>query len=145
MRKFSLRRKEIGDDGAFGELYDCDTGKVVALTLERTYPALGFNCEVISHGVKVPEGEFVCRRGPHRLGADKPEFETFEVCGIPGHWGILFHKGNRHTDSDGCILLGTSRMGKTILESGKAFARFMKITEGLSEFILEVSNESSGK
>jgi len=91
---------------------------------------------------KIPDGVFQCVRGVHRL-SDLVPFETFEVTQVPGHVGILFHKGNLpETDSDGCVLLGTS-LGElngvpAVLQSSVAFAAFMNLQKGVDTFTLTV-------
>ena len=121
-----LVRKELSEEGIFGELLD-ETGVLIAYTLEHSY-----SCHP-----KVPVGTYECVRGMHSLSLGSP-FETFEVTGVPGHSGILFHCGNTQSDSSGCILVGSHRYGNTITESRLAFQRFIKLQEKTDSFTLVV-------
>ncbi len=133
-----LQRTDYRSDGVFGILYD-EEGDQIAVTLEHAY-----------HGKvpKLPAGDYHCIKGPHSLPSD-PEhfFETFEVMGVPGHTGILFHIGNWHEDSDGCILLGRavsgSPRGQMVTESRKTFERFMLDRELVPSFALLVEDTVS--
>lgn len=125
-----LVRRELREDGIFSELYD-EAGNIIAHTLEHS-----FDCKP-----KVYDGEFTCIRGTHRLHNMVP-FETFEITGVEGHSGILFHIGNWNKDSDGCVLVGSgiaqSSQGQMITGSMQAFAEFMKLLDGQDSFILVV-------
>ncbi len=131
----SLYRKKVGPDGAFGELRD-PVGALLAVTLERTY------LDSSEYSPKIPPGDYVCIRGLHRLKDDQKSFETFEIADVPGHFDVLFHRGNWATDSEGCVLLGCERgvlnMRPAIMRSREAFDRFMRLQEGLSSFALSV-------
>ncbi len=127
-----LIREEYGKYGIFGILAH-DDGEELLLTLEHAYDHGGNT--FIS---KVPIGTYECKRGIHQLG-DRPPFETFEITGVNGHTGILFHSGNTNADSNGCVLLGLSRNYYAVLHSRDAFNKFMKVMEGIETFSLEVS------
>ena len=90
---------------------------------------------------KIPQGVYTCMRGEHEL-ENGPKFITFEVMGVPGHSGLLFHKGNFDNDSKGCILLGMNVVGapgaRMITQSGLAFDRFMALQKGVDDFQLTV-------
>jgi hypothetical protein len=127
--KLKLTRTLIHESGACGEL-ETDSG-FLCYTLEHTY----------SRGAglytKLPDGEFTCRRGQHQLHSGP--IETFEITGVPGHTGILFHPGNTQADSEGCVLLGMYRRSDMTLRSSRvAFERFMAYLEGVDEFTLVV-------
>ena len=129
-----LSRVKFNADGIMGRLLDADHIQLAA-TLEHSYGGKP----------KLPVGEYRCVRGFHRLHADAPLFETFEVTGVPGHTGILFHIGNFNRDSDGCILLGraatTSVEGwSMVTSSGATFQQFMKDLEGVESFSLTVED-----
>lgn len=124
-----LVRRELREDGIFSELMK--DGKVIAQTLEHSF----------NNKPKIPDGEYVCRRGIHKLHDLKP-FETFEICGVPGHTGVLLHQGNWNKDSDGCVLVGSgiaqSPEGQMVTGSKQAFTDFMDLCKGLQSFDLIV-------
>lgn len=138
-----LTRNKFRSDGVFGDLTE-DNGKLVAYTLEHGYS--NGNAFV----PKLPDGNYSCRRGAHKLEHMTSNFETFEVENVPGHTNILFHVGNYNRDSDGCILLGTEikdscpQANTTLMvaNSKVAFASFMKLMAGVNEFSLSVRTET---
>ncbi len=122
-----LTRTERCPEGVFGELRD-EAGELVCVTLERTFNGLP----------KLPPGTYLCRRGEHRL-KHGPKFITFEITGVDGHFGILFHVANWAHELDGCVAVGTRRGRECVLASRQAFAKFMALQEGVDEFLLVVS------
>lgn len=121
----TLRRKEWKSDGIFSEL--CAGDEVLFQTLEHSY-----DCKP-----KIPNGTYTCVRGMHALSSGPP-FVTFEITGVDGHKGLLFHCGNANRDSEGCVLVGMERSGDMILKSREAFANFMHMLEGVKSFQLTV-------
>lgn len=88
----------------------------------------------------IPLGKYRCRRRK----SVKANGETFEVMKVLDRTDILFHPGNTMADSQGCILLG-SEIGFVngqygVLESKKAFNRFMALLKGENEFNLEITH-----
>lgn len=84
----------------------------------------------------IPAGRYKCAPYPsQKFGM------TYIVQSVPGRMGILFHAGNSHHNTTGCILLG-EKFGlapdKTplILESVSAVKRFLARFDG--EFWLSV-------
>lgn len=131
-----LIRKDFKMDGVFGELRD-ENGNLIAVTLEHAYPNGAGKINP-----KVPSGIYTCKRGEHKLENAQP-FETFEIEGVDGHYGILFHKGNFNRDSSGCVLLGAQRStlptGEHMITSSKtAFEFFLTQQEGCDSFKLNV-------
>ena len=124
----TLVRRQGEAIGAFGELIDAN-GIHFCFTLEHTYAP--------SFRTKLPAGEYICERGIHELHDGIP-FEAFEVMGVPGHTGILFHVGNRASDSEGCCLLGLQIENNMLEHSKMAFARFMAAHRNENSFILKV-------
>lgn len=131
-----LKRTSYRSDGIFGELSTSD-GKLIAHTLEHAY----------SDGTggwapKIPDGQWTCQRGPHRLHGMTNDFITFEIMNVPGHDNLLFHWGNYNKDSEGCVLLGeleTSTGGvHMVTNSRSTFAKFMAWQAGLNSFSLSV-------
>lgn len=121
-----LTRKHFRDDGIFGEL----TGYGFhAYTLEHSY----------NGKPKVLIGKYSCVRGIHKLKYGN-SFEAFMLVGVPGHTGILIHKGNYNHDSDGCILIGNGLdlSQNMITDSKIAFDKFNEIQKDKDSFTLTV-------
>lgn len=126
-----LRRTACRPDGILGVLTDAEDQQL-AVTLEHSYDGVP----------KLPAGTYTCQRGPHRLEGMEKDFETFEIMGVPGHTGILFHWGNYNADSAGCVLLGRvscdSPKGCMVTSSRATFARWMLDLAGIQSFTLVV-------
>lgn len=129
-----IRRKKFTQKGILGELQS-DNGAFSCSTLEHAYEVNGAH-----YAAKVPYGLYLCQRGIHRLKSHADEFETFEVMGVEGHSGILFHPGNFNQDSEGCFLLGEPSVAGEIevLNSRATFKKFMALQEGIEQFALMV-------
>lgn len=124
----TLTRIGSNDKGVFGELFSADP-ELKLYTLEHSYGGVP----------KLLAGTYTCRRGAHRL-KHGPLFETFEICGVEGHNGILFHVGNFNADSDGCVLVGVGKDENGITQSRIAFSRFMEALKDVEKFTLTVVN-----
>ncbi len=128
-----LKRLWQKDEGYFSELTSV-TDKHYFYCLEHAYPILP----------KLPNGSYTCIRGKHMLHNMTETFETFEVTGVKGHTGILFHWGNFAFDSNGCILLGQEMVKPStesrwmLTQSRAAFAQFMLLLSGQDSFTLIV-------
>lgn len=130
-----LSRVSYTDNGTFGVLSiresanDDYTPKFV--TLENPWRA---NEPFISC---IPTGRYTCR------AIDSPKFgQSFEVADIPGRTHVIFHAGNTHLDTQGCILLGM-RYGEVnnlpgIADSRTALRRFLDTTENMPQFTLDI-------
>jgi hypothetical protein len=136
----TLKRDQYRKDGIYGRLLN-DKDEQVAVTLEHAYDP---NDEG-SFAPKVPQGTYTCQRGQHQLAGMSAPFTTFEITGVPGHTGILFHRGNYNSDSEGCVLLGrdiaTSNLDGTqmLTLSAITFTSFMCMLNGVDQFTLTVS------
>lgn len=133
-----LTHDEFAQDGVFGRLVT-EIDDELAVTLEHVY--LHPEGNVVSN--KIPVGSYECVRGQHLLHGMPQSFTTFEVMGVPGHTGILFHWGNYNKDSDGCILLGQSIAlqpnGERMITNSRAtFEKFMELQAGVDSFQLTV-------
>ena len=125
----TLNRVDYSEGGIFGQFFFENDSLPFCVTLEHSF-----------NGVPVvPLGVFNCVRGVHRL-SDGVAFETFEITGIDGHSGLLFHAGNFNDDSHGCVLLGESRAINYITNSRKKFNDFMMRLQGIDQFQIEVKN-----
>lgn len=139
MADLVLKTQRIGPEGAFSYLKDL-AGNQIAVTAEHTYDQPDG-----SQMVKVPPGRYLCVRGVHTLNG-RDWFETFEITGVLGHKGILFHPGNTEFDSDGCVLTGRGfgelqvhgLLMDAVLQSRDAFNDFMALQAGVQTFWLDV-------
>lgn len=134
--KLTLRRKQIRPDGIFGELiFEGDPGRF-AFSLEHAYQQPDG-----AYRPKVEPGVYKCVHGTHALHNGVP-FETFEITGVVGHSGILFHAGNFNKDSEGCVLVGKTiainpaNGQEMITGSRDEFAEFMERLDGIDQFEL---------
>lgn len=136
--KLLLQRMAYQTDGVFSKLFlfvgdeQVNTQPALCVTLEHSYDGRP----------KLAPGTYLCVRGQHRLHGMTEDFTTFEITGVIGHSGILFHWGNFNKDSDGCVLLGhtiaDSPQGTMVTDSRATFAKFMKTLAGANEVQLEV-------
>lgn len=85
----------------------------------------------------IPPGIYQCKRH------ESPKFgEVFKIMDVPERTDILFHPGNRICESLGCPMTG-SEIGelkgeRAVLESSKAFIKFMTALEGVDYFPLQI-------
>jgi hypothetical protein len=129
-----LTRLHLSSQGIFGKLELADREFV---SLEHAYLT-----SLDTYSPKLAKGTYTCvRHAPHRL-----PYETWEVTGVPDFEGqsveaILIHIGNFQEDSEGCILVGTSRSldnPEMIKGSRAAFRDLMILTSEESELTLVV-------
>lgn len=134
--KMILQRTWISGLGQFSELVD-DHDTRIWHTAEHAYQD--------EHGTwapKIPAGTYTCVLGTHALHDGVP-FKAYEITGVTGHSGLLFHVGCfPQKDSDGCVLIGDSAGDidgvPAVLNSRLGFASFMAFTNGAPTFELEV-------
>ena len=132
MSKLNLYRISTNDPvGTFGVLKWSDRPAPFAVTCEDAW--LNNQAWVSC----IPEGDYICRR------VDSPKFgDTFQVMDVPGRTHILFHKGNTHHNTNGCILVGESFSHldglPSIAHSGQGYGEFMGRLQGIDEFELNI-------
>jgi len=125
MNRLTLTRESHNEWGIISSLID-DSMKQHAVTLEHAFLQPDG-----TYAPKIPPGTYTCILGTHQLDHGGPQ-QLYEITGVPGHSGILFHKGNYNQDSDGCVLLGKSvdMIDKCIVSSAAAFDDFMTMQAG---------------
>ncbi len=130
MRVLTLKRVCTSHLGTFGVLLEHDRPFCVTLEDPDNDNQRNISC--------IPAGKYRCSPYPSQKFGN-----TFVVEGVRGRAGILFHAGNTHLNTHGCILLG-ERFGTmsdgtpAILDSVSAVKRFLR--EFSSPFELEVVN-----
>lgn len=127
-----LQRVEYGPQGIFGNLFD-ENRNVIAETLEHAYAAADG-----SFFAKIPSDTYKCiRRMSPKFG-----YEVFMLVNVPNATFIEIHIGNYNRDSDGCIMLGQTKITlgneEMITNSGATFHKFMDLQKGLDSFILKI-------
>jgi hypothetical protein len=134
----TLKRTDFSPQGIFGQILDVNnTFKWV--TAEHAYPTADGDVYA-----KIPFGQWICRRGLHRLDGMLNDFETFEIMDVPGRTNLLFHWGNYpQIDSQGCILLGQTISDinglKAVSMSKVSWNEFMQFQDGIDQFNFTVT------
>lgn len=138
-----LVRRFFRPDGIFGTLFK-ESGGPICYTAEHAYEDHeGF------YVPKVPEGQYNLLKGSHVLKGMTEAFETYELQGVPGHFGILFHPGNIPVrDSDGCILTATEvntqdENGWVLKQSKIAFQKLMFLQKGTIQSGLKIIRDDT--
>jgi Family of unknown function (DUF5675) len=94
-----------------------------------------------SYAPKIPPGVYTCVLGTHSLSNGVP-FQTYEITGVAGHSGLLFHTGNWDSDSSGCVLCGQTQIvedgSDMITNSRITFNNFMARLGGVQTWQLKV-------
>jgi hypothetical protein len=142
---FQIVTQSRRPDGIFGELFKEDGETHFGFTLEHA-----FLVEHQGEGLYdypswepvIPRGKtFRCQRGWHTLD-NGTRIESFEVTGIVGHFGVIFHPLNYNRQSKACIGLGDDIVpgedGWWIKDSGIVFKAFMALQKGANEFFLDI-------
>ena len=112
----TLKRKETEGAAIFGDLYL--DGVFQCLTLER-------------QGVEIPPGTYPvalttsqrARKG--ELWSPRKDCCLYLIDGVPERSGIRFHAGNTPEQTEGCVLVGTVRLGASIHNSRGALTALM--------------------
>ena len=133
-----LLRDDSVVSGIFGKLTSDDM-KLGLFTLEHAFPVTTQN--PVIYVPVIPPGVYTCKRGLHRLHGMAEDFETFEITGVAGHQGLLFHWGDYNRDSEGCVIVGQTRQGIVgVFNHSRhaGFLEFMDYLTGIDEFPLTV-------
>lgn len=121
-----LRRLVQNDHGIFGILVKDNS--ILCLTLERRWDNNNPNTS------SAPEGTYHCVKH----NGDKFK-DVWEVTGVPGRQGILFHAGNDIDDTHGCILVGGQFMQTGVTLSQAALSDLRKRLP--DDFTLTITGE----
>lgn len=134
-----LQRDSQTSERTIGRL-ETDDGQVVCFTMELSWRDNAHGDW--QTGSCIPAGTYPALRftSPH-IG-----YELFQLANVPDRVGIDIHKGNTVRDSEGCILLGTTRGTlngmDAVLDSKDAFDAFMASQAGVDRFTLTVVDVS---
>ena len=95
MKFLELNRMETGPQGTLGVLLL--NKKILCCTLEPPWR------DNLRDKSCIPTGQYLCRR----YDSQKYKVPCLGLADVPGRDYISIHYGNRVTDTDGCILVGT--------------------------------------
>lgn len=77
----------------------------------------------------IPKGDYLVECTYSPKFSMKPPYNKYVgvplIKGVPGHEGIRIHIGNYRSDTNGCILVGTSHDDTLLLNSKKAYCDLM--------------------
>ena len=119
VKGLTLFRVYTGVDKTLGVLVDLK-GVPYAVTLEPPLIMSDDGYHTQPNISCIPIGHYRCKR------IDSPKFgDTFEITNVPGRSHILLHRGNRETDTLGCVLVAESFSQMGIGSSRAGFKEFM--------------------
>lgn len=123
-----LQRDDQNSVRTFGTL-QTDDGTAVCQTLELPWED---NQPDVSC---IPSGTYTC------LLKYSPEhaMNLYWITGVMGRQDVEIHIGNYPSNTKGCVLLGDTRDGDALDNSGDAFRRFMVSMDGAQSFTLTVN------
>lgn len=141
--KLVLHRKYLKENYTIGNLYLKDefgNQKFICNILEDKVRDLNKNGKFDNGEVKVqdktaiPYGEYKIAMDIVSLrfsnAAKYPKYAKYggmlpRLLGVPEYSGVLFHIGNTHQDSSGCLLVGENKAVGKVLNSTKCFYDLM--------------------
>jgi hypothetical protein len=113
-------RKVFTEISTIGELYI--NGKFECFTLEDKDRKLESGGQKVYAKTAIPRGEY------NLVMSFSNRFQKYlpEIQNVPQFAGIRIHSGNTSADSEGCILLGTTKSVDFVGNSKVAVAAFIK-------------------
>ena len=113
-------RKVFTEISTIGELYI--NGKFECFTLEDKDRKLESGGQKVYSKTAIPRGEY------NLVMSFSNRFQKYlpEIQNVPQFAGIRIHSGNTSADSEGCILLGTTKSVDFVGNSKVAVAAFIK-------------------
>ena len=132
VKGLTLYRVYSGEEKTLGVLVDFE-GAPFAVTLEPPLVLADDGYHTQPNISCIPIGHYRCKR------VQSPRFgDTFEITNVPGRSHILLHKGNRSTDTLGCVLVAENFSEIGIGQSAAGFREFMEMMDRDSSFNLTI-------
>lgn len=121
--RLMLVRDHYYPDATLGRLYI--DGGLTCYTLEDTDRRLEDGGQKIAGQTAIPRGIYpITITQSARFGKLLPLLSN-----VPGFAGVRIHPGNTSADTEGCILVGSSRAENTLRNSRSAFAQVYEFIE----------------
>lgn len=131
MKLHLIRISTDSEVGTFGVLKWQDDAAPFAVCLEDPWRGNEKNVSCIPDGIYTCEFYDSPTHGP-----------TFQVMNVPNRTYILFHRGNTHINTQGCVLIGESYSHlngiPSIASSRQGFDEFWFRAKDVDEFELEI-------
>lgn len=113
--KLLLIREPAGENCTHGKLYV--NGVLECFTLEDVDRKLEKGGEKIHGRTAIPRGTYeVIINFSQRFKRDMPL-----LLNVPGFSGVRIHSGNTHEDTEGCVLVGSTRGDQCVRNSRAAY------------------------
>lgn len=109
--KLELKRRWLTADSTIGELYV--DGAFECYVLEDVYRG---GLPKVSKQTAIPVGEYVVKK----TFSERFQRMMYLVMDVPGFSGIRIHSGNTAADTEGCLLVGTTKGQDQVLQSRSA-------------------------
>ena len=138
--RLTAQRLQLDPQFTIGEFLI--NGNHEAWTMEDTVRAPGVK---VPHQTAIPYGTYkVVKDFSNRFQRD-----TLHILGVPGFAGIRIHKGNRATDTEGCILVGLARYPSYIANCEPALeaieSKVFAALDAGEEVTLEITQPQPGE
>ena len=150
MIKLQLKRIYKGPVYTIGHLYIndqyfCDTIEDVDRGLNHTMSVQELTLKKIKGVTAIPTGTYkitldvISPRFSTRSQYKSIEGKLPRLIDVPAYEGVLIHIGNKHEDTDGCILVGYNKVqGQVINRSDTFFKLFKKLKTDKNNIIIIV-------
>jgi len=125
--KIVVTRTELTEKSTIGNL--TIDGKFFCYTLEDKVRDVK-----IAKVTAIPAGTYkVSQTLSNRFGIVMPLLKD-----VPNFEGVRIHSGNKHEDTEGCILVGYTKSADFIGDSRKAFKDLMARIKGVENITIEI-------
>lgn len=121
--QLTLIRDQSNDRCTLGRLFI--NGSFLCYTLEDVDRRLESGGEKIHGQTAIPRGAYsIIINRSQRFGRDMPL-----LLDVPGFSGVRIHPGNTAADTEGCILVGTTRGAESLGNSRAAYEKLYDMIE----------------
>jgi len=145
--KLTLKRIAKRNDYTIGRLfidgtYFCDTLEDTNRGLDNSMPESEIKRIKIAGRTAIPTGTYSVTLEIQSPRFSKPKYKKqYGFCdgylprllNVKGYDGVLIHIGNKHTDTDGCLLVGQNKKTGEVLNSTATFKRLYEILKSTNE------------
>lgn len=142
-----LNRRYNGTTYTIGSLfingtYYCDTLEDQNRQLSSTMSLEEINKRKVKGMTAIPYGKYkvtLSTKSPKYSNFNKYKYVAFtqgyipRLVNVPGFEGILIHAGNKHEDTDGCILVGENKVKGQVINSQATWVNLYKLLKAADD------------